>query len=233
MRPGRRAPNYAFCSTRAWKRPPFGRRWGRIGGKNSREATLADDHQELYFSVDIEADGPCPGLHSMLSLGCAAFRGDGQLVGSFSSNLVPLPESRPHPVTEAWWAKQSRAAYEACRTQPRPPESAIPEFLLWVQSTTRNALPVFVAWPVAFDFPFVDHYLRRFAGANPFGYKALDIQSLAMGVLGESDYLRLHKCRLPRHWIPDKPHTHVALDDAIEQGELFVNIYQSLTTTGR
>ncbi len=100
-------------------------------------------------------------------------------------------------------------------------------FATWVVVVCGGRLPVFVAWPVAFDFPFVDHYMRRFANGNPFGYKALDIQSLAMGVLGEKRYRQVVKDRLPRHWIPDRPHTHIALDDAIEQGELFMNIYQS------
>lgn len=27
-----------------------------------------------------------------------------------------------------------------------------------------------------------------------------------------------------RHWFGDKPHTHQALDDAIEQGTLFCNV---------
>lgn len=185
------------------------------------------DPTEVYFSVDVEADGPCPGMHSMLSIGCAAFSETGKRLGTFSANLVPLPESRPHPVTEAWWDRQAAEAFEACRLEPQPPAEAMPRFSTWVLETCRVSSPVFVAWPVAFDFPFVDHYLRRFTGGNPFGYKALDIQSLAMGVLGEPRYRRLVKNRIPPNWIPDRPHTHVALDDAIEQGELFMNVYRA------
>jgi hypothetical protein len=29
---------------------------------------------------------------------------------------------------------------------------------------------------------------------------------------------------MPRRWFDDVPHTHVALDDAIEQGTLFCNM---------
>ena len=31
---------------------------------------------EIYVSIDVEADGPIPGDHSMLSLGAAAFSAD-------------------------------------------------------------------------------------------------------------------------------------------------------------
>jgi len=44
-------------------------------------------NHELYFSTDIETDGPIPGPHSMLSLGSAAFSSDGVLLGTFSINL--------------------------------------------------------------------------------------------------------------------------------------------------
>ncbi|MEW8000408.1 MAG: hypothetical protein AB2795_17805 [Candidatus Thiodiazotropha endolucinida] len=43
---------------------------------------------EIYVSTDIEADGPIPGPHSMLSFASAAYTADKQLVGTFSANLV-------------------------------------------------------------------------------------------------------------------------------------------------
>jgi hypothetical protein len=32
------------------------------------------------------------------------------------------------------------------------------------------------------------------------------------------------KRNMPKRWFGPEPHTHVALDDAIEQGELFCNM---------
>jgi hypothetical protein len=29
---------------------------------------------------------------------------------------------------------------------------------------------------------------------------------------------------MPKHWFDDLPHTHVAIDDAIEQGAMFINM---------
>ena len=74
---------------------------------------LADD--ECYVSIDIEADGPVPGLNSMLSLGAAAFTGDGALVDTFSANLEALPEAHEDPKTMRWWAEQPEAWARAAR----------------------------------------------------------------------------------------------------------------------
>ena len=42
---------------------------------------------EIYVSTDVEADGPIPGPHSMLSFASAAYTEDKQLIATFSANL--------------------------------------------------------------------------------------------------------------------------------------------------
>lgn len=46
---------------------------------------------EIYVSTDVEADGPIPGINSMLSFGSAAYLADKTLVGTFTVNLQTLP----------------------------------------------------------------------------------------------------------------------------------------------
>jgi hypothetical protein len=79
---------------------------------------------ETYVSTDVETDGPIPGPHSMLSLGSAAFAGDGTLLATFSANLETLPAARPHPVTAAWWAAHPDA-WVACRSDLQEPAVAM------------------------------------------------------------------------------------------------------------
>jgi len=57
---------------------------------------------EIYVSTDIEADGPIPGPHSMLSFASAAYSADKQVVGTFTANLDTLPGAEPHPRTVEW-----------------------------------------------------------------------------------------------------------------------------------
>ena len=58
---------------------------------------------------------------------------------------------------------------------------------------------------------------------GPFGFAALDIKTMAMTILGK-DFRDASKRNMPRRWFDARPHTHVALDDAIEQGALFCNM---------
>lgn len=176
--------------------------------------------REIYISTDIEADGPVPGPNSMLSLASAAFTASKELLGTFSVNLETLPDARPDPGTTQWWATQPEA-WAACRADPQPPALAMQRYADWVRSLPGK--PVFVGYPASYDFLFVYWYLMRFVGDSPFGFAALDIRTYAMAAL-KQDFTACRKASMPAHWFDAHPHTHIALDDAIEQGHLFCNM---------
>lgn len=175
---------------------------------------------EIYVSTDVETDGPIPGPHSMLSFGSAAYLPDKTLVGTFSANLELLEGALGDPGTMAWWKTQPEA-WAASRENPRPPAEVMAAYVSWLEALP--ARPVFVGYPAGFDFLFVYWYLIRFAGRSPFSHSALDIKTYAMAVLGK-EYRKSVKRNMPKRWFDSLPHTHVALDDAIEQGALFCNI---------
>jgi hypothetical protein len=175
---------------------------------------------EVYVSTDVEADGPIPGPHSMLSFGSAAFLADKTPVGTFAANLETLPGAAGDPKTMDWWRTQPEA-WAACRTNPRDPVAVMPEYAAWLKRLPGK--PVFVGYPAAYDFLFVYWYLIRFAGESPFSHSALDIKTYAMCLLG-TEYRASTKRNMPAAWFGDVPHTHVALDDAKGQGVLFCNM---------
>jgi 3' exoribonuclease, RNase T-like len=179
---------------------------------------------EIYVSVDVETDGPIPGPHSMLSIGCAAYLADKTLIGTFSANLETLPGAAGHPRTMAWWDTQ-QPAWEAHRKNCVPPEKAMTDLRDWVRALPGT--PVFVGFPVAFDFMFVQWYLMRFARAAPFGHSGIDMRTFAMMLTG-APWLQSTKDFLPKRWFDPLPHTHVALDDALEQGAMFCNMLAEL-----
>ena len=176
--------------------------------------------KEIYVSTDVETDGPIPGPHSMLSFGSAAFLPDKTLVSTFSANLELLPGATGDLKTMEWWKTQPEA-WEECRKDLRSPESAMKDYVLWLQDLAYR--PVFVGYPVCFDFMFVYWYLIRFAGESPFSFSALDIKTYAMAML-RTPFRDINKSNMPKRWFDALPHTHKALDDAIEQGALFCNI---------
>ena len=101
---------------------------------------------ELYFSVDVETDGPCPGVNSMLSIGAGAFACNGMRVGSdFSINLAPLPGASIDEETWRWWQKNSKAYQKTLEHQVSPDLGTI-LLVDWVEGFTEWT-PVFVGYP--------------------------------------------------------------------------------------
>lgn len=179
---------------------------------------------EVYVSTDVETDGPIPGPHSMLSIASAALLPDRGVVSTFSATLETLPDATAHPRTMAFWA-QNAQAYAAATRDPHPPGEVMARYAAWLGGLPGT--PVFVGYPAAWDFSFVHWYLVRFTGNSPFSHAALDIKTLAMALL-RRPYRECTKSRFPVEWTPKQPHTHEALDDALEQGELFLTMLREL-----
>jgi hypothetical protein len=183
---------------------------------------------EIYLSIDVEADGPIPGPYSMLSFGIAAFSLDKVLLSTFARNLEPLPGATQHPRVMAWWESTAdlRAAYRRTREDVQPVRAAMLECDAWVKSLRVHGRPCAVGAPAAYDFgAWLYWYLVYAAGDVPeLGFAALDLKSFAFGRIPRSRYRSLGKGTYPPEWFdPDVPHTHVALEDAIEQGSILIN----------
>ena len=101
-------------------------------------------------------------------------------------------------------------------------------YLAWLKQLEGKL--VFVGYPVSYDFMFVYWYLIKFTGESPFSHSALDIKTLAMVGL-QKTYKQSTKRNMPSRWFDDLPHTHKALDDAIEQGAMFCNILKEVVKT--
>ena len=182
---------------------------------------------ELYVSMDIEADGPIPAIFSMLSFGAAAFLPNGEMVGTFERNLETLEGAKTDHETMAWWLTQPEA-WKACRKNLVHPKSAMWEFTRWCNGLgfKHKAKPTFVSYPAGFDFTFIYWYLMRFVESSVFSFSGIDIKTYAMALMRE-DYNHCIKRNMPREWRSKRRHTHVALDDALGQGELFINMLKA------
>ena len=186
--------------------------------------------EEIYISTDVETDGPIPGPHSMLSFGSAAFNKNGDMTGTFAANLVELPGALPDPDTATWWKTQPEA-WAACRENVEPALPVMRRYSGWLEAMKdKGRNPVFVGYPASFDFMFIYWYLVKFTEGSPFGFQALDIKTYAAAVLG-CDFKMVTKKNMPKRWFQGlPPHNHKALDDAIEQGMLFMNIRKERTS---
>ncbi|MDA0173388.1 hypothetical protein OJ998_30070 [Solirubrobacter taibaiensis] len=186
--------------------------------------------RDIYISADIEADGPSPGTHSMLSVGFAvAARHDGTTFfpavpgeTTFYRELKPISD-RFDPAALAV-SGLDRDLLTRTGTEPDDAMSAAAE---WIASVSEDHRPVLVAWPLAYDWPFIQWYFLKFgSGTSPFGFSScLDMKTM-FWAQQRTVLDRAGKDDLPASLLPASPHTHNALDDAIEQGQIFVSLYE-------
>jgi DNA polymerase III epsilon subunit-like protein len=192
--------------------------------------TQPEVRPDLYISADVESDGPVPGPFSLLSFGLA-------VVGSYDGRRFERHPSREQtfyrevrPISEEYEPEAlavNGLDRERLLREGTAPEQAMAEASDWVVSVSAGHRPVLVAYPVAFDWSFLYWYFERFAPAgSPFGHSScLDIRTLYQAIAG-TVFDRSGKDAMPKFLRPSEPHTHDALDDAVEQGELFANLMQ-------
>jgi len=180
--------------------------------------------RELYFSIDIECDGPIPARNSMISIGAVAINEKAEKIGEYSANLKPLEDCDPEISTTAFW-KNYPEAYRKSTEGARDPIIIMKEFYDWVKSFKAEK-NVFVAYPAGFDYQFINWYFMTLLGKNPFSFNILDIRSFAMGILGVS-FGESSPDKLPLEWQSDLPHTHVAIEDARQQADIFIAAFKA------
>lgn len=199
-----------------------------LGHVDQRDADMGA-RADLYVSADIEADGPIPGVYSMLSFGLA-------VAGSFDGATFTRldPESATfyrelRPITDRWDPEYLAAAHldrELLVREGADPAHTMTEAATWVRELAGHRKPVLVAWPLAFDWSFLYWYFERFrAAGSPFGFDScLDMKTMYQQKAGVVTDL-VAKRRMPPSVMPARRHTHHALADALEQAEMFANLF--------
>jgi oligoribonuclease (3'-5' exoribonuclease) len=188
--------------------------------------------KEYYISVDVEADGPCPGVNNMLQFGAVFYDSNGNVLDEYLANILPIEGAVADPGTMNWWSEQEakRPGLWASMMENRvDAKTAMEGFRAKVNkwSGALRASPLVVAYPAGFDFTFAYYYQCRFLGSSCVGFSALDMKTMAMCLLNRT-YHDSAKRRFPREWFnPKFSHTHNALDDARGQGYTFFKMVEA------
>ena len=168
--------------------------------------------REIYISVDVESAGPVPSTFSMLSLGAVVVDDPNK---TFYVKLKPVNDKFVPDAMKV--VGKTLQDFAKCG---RDPKEAIVAFRDWIVSVAKAAKPVFVGFNATFDWAFVNFYFHEHLGGNPFGFGGIDIKSYYMGMTG-CTWDETRSSRIRAEFKGTARHTHNALDDAVEQAEMF------------
>ncbi|HXS47131.1 MAG TPA: 3'-5' exoribonuclease [Solirubrobacterales bacterium] len=187
------------------------------------------ERADVYFSADIEADGPIPGPYSMLSFGLVvAARFDGHdfeardpEAETFYRELQPISGRFDPEALRVGGLDRDLLIREG-----RTPTDAMSEAAIWVDRIAAKDRAILVAFPASFDWLYLYWYFVRFSRhGSPFDFSScLDMKTIfqqrAMVVMDRAGIGDLSPELKSEH-----PHTHNALDDALRQAEIFQRLW--------
>ena len=189
----------------------------------------SENRVDVYFSADVETDGPIPGPFSMLSFALVyAGRFDGiqfqrpvSYEQRFYVELKPISAEFEPEALAVNGLDRERLSREG-----RDPVDAMRAAMTWVDELSVGGEPVLVAYPLSFDWTWLYWYFMRFAKVSPFNHsRCFDIKT-AFAVKGHRPIVDAGRSQLMPALKGAHAHTHHAVDDAIEQAQIFANIME-------
>jgi hypothetical protein len=185
---------------------------------------------DIYFSADVETDGPIPGPFSMLSFALVyAGRFDGK-------SFHRAPPDAPHfyrelrPISDGFQPEAlavNGLDRERLKKEGQSPEDTMTGAANWVRSIAGNERPVLVAYPLSFDWCWLYWYFVRFSrSGSPFSHSQCFDLKTAFAIKARRPISQSGRSELFPLLRSRKSHSHHALDDAIEQAEIFGNLFE-------
>jgi hypothetical protein len=192
---------------------------------------------DAYFSADVETDGPIPGPFSMLSFAVVyagsfdgtVFKRPSEYEHVFYRELQPISEKFQQEALQVNGLDRNRLVAEGTF-----PQTAMVEASRWIKEIAGPAKPVLVAYPLSFDWTWLYWYFIQFSDeGSPFDYsRCFDIKT-ALAVKAKIPISSASRSKLEAPLRSQRQHTHHAIDDAIEQAEIFANIFEWEGVRGR
>jgi hypothetical protein len=207
------------------------------GVSEIRERTDKAQVGDIYFSADVETDGPIPGPYSMLSFALV-------YAGTFDGKEFNHPKNFQQnfyrelkPISEKFQPEALRVNgldRDKLLKHGESPERAMQEAYDWISGIAGGAKPVLVAYPLSFDWAWLYWYFVQFSSeGSPFNHSLCFDMKTAYAVKASVPISEAGRSKILPQLLPDRRHTHQALDDAIEQAEIFGNLFEWEGSRGR
>jgi len=125
------------------------------------------------ISIDVEADGPVPGLYSMIEIGAVLVQEP--LDTTFYGSLKPITKKFDFSALNAI----GRTREETFNFND--PKETIQEFDSWLREKCKKPY-IALSDNNGFDFAFVNYYFHFYLGYNPFGWSSRNLNDLFKGI---------------------------------------------------
>ena len=174
-----------------------------------------NDKKSKWIMVDVEADGPCPGLYSMICFGAIVV--DRDMNKTFYGRIKPISEGWiPDALEVSGFTREETLKFQ-------DPQKVMLDFEAWMLRLGIEK-PRFISDNNGFDWQFINYYFWRFLKRNPFGHSSTNLGSLYKGIV--RDNFRTFKR------LRDTKHTHNPVDDAKGNVEALIKIIDKYSLKG-
>lgn len=164
-----------------------------------------------FIVVDVEADGPYPGDYSMVSFGAVVV--EPSLSKTFYGEVCPISNIwKPDALAISGIKREDHEKFPM-------PEETMPKFVEWIKFVSKGH-PVFISDNPCFDWQFINYYLHKYAGSNPFGFSGRRIGDLYCGLVKDA-YAKWKFLRKTRH-------SHHPIDDAMGNAEVILHMHDNM-----
>lgn len=164
-----------------------------------------------HIVVDVEANGPIHGVHSMIDFGMVIV--EPEFKRTFRGQLKPISDNYiPEALAVSNFTHEETLLFDE-------PEKVMLEAKNWIADNV-NGRPIFWSDNNGFDFGWMNWYFLSFIGSNPFGHSSRRIADL---VQGYEKNLRFNWKKLRR-----TKHDHNPVNDAMGNAEVLLGYLNRL-----
>ncbi|MEJ7596979.1 MAG: hypothetical protein WKG01_03630 [Kofleriaceae bacterium] len=164
-----------------------------------------------YVMVDVESDGPAPGLYSLVCFGAVLVTP--ALDQTFYGRTRPISDDfLPDALAISGFTRAQHVTFD-------DPAVVMKQFAEWI-----SALPgkrrIFISDNNGFDWSFINYYFHRYLKRNPFGFSSQNLGSLYKGLVKDTFATFKH--------LRETRHTHDPVDDARGNAEALLKLKRDL-----
>jgi hypothetical protein len=165
-------------------------------------------------SVDVESDGPCPGMHSMICFGAVIV--EAGLQRTFYAQLKPISNIFiPEALAISGFSREETMKFPE-------PRDAMQNFEIWLNKEIPGKRPILWSDNNGYDAAFINYYFWQNLNRNPFGWSSANIGSLYKGQSGDIHSKFTH--------LRETKHTHHPVDDAKGNAEALLKMFAKMKT---